>query len=110
MSLSNYIFLSKYERKTEVELLGAMQQTRAIFSLKMCLLQFQFKKGVKDKRALQDIYLFLVKAYMKPWFGNGFVLKVTNQDLLSRKFQVEIDKLISKTALGKFLPTIMVFI
>lgn len=97
------------EKKINIRPPGAMHQARwmarAIYSLKICLLQSQFKISAKDKRALQDVCLFIAVIYVKPWLGCSLAVKAPNQDLcfLKRLKEYEtVDKLISKAALSKF--------
>ncbi|KAK5639272.1 hypothetical protein RI129_011764 [Pyrocoelia pectoralis] len=83
----------------------ARWMARAIYSLKICLLQSQFTISAKDKRALQDVCLFIAVLYVKPWLGCSLAVKAPNQDLcfLKRHKEYEtVDKLISKAALSKF--------
>lgn len=55
----------------------------AIHSLKIrvCLLQSLFKMSVEDKQALQDVFLFIVAVYVKPWIGCSLAVKAPNQVL-----------------------------
>jgi hypothetical protein len=93
-----------HENKLKIRPPGAMHQARwmarAIYSLKMCLLQSQLTISAKDKRALQDVSLFIATSY-----GCSLAVKAPNQDLCFlktlKKYEV-IDKLISKAALTKF--------
>lgn len=104
------IFLGGDEEKQfKIRPPGAMHQARwmarAIYSLKICLLQSQFKMNVKDKRELQDVCLFIVTTYVKPWLGCSSAVKAPNQDLRflkAIKDYERVDKLISKAALSKF--------
>ncbi|XP_036340150.1 uncharacterized protein LOC118749456 [Rhagoletis pomonella] len=59
----------------------ARWMARAIYSLKICLLQSQFKMNVKDEQALKDVCLFIVTVYVKPWLGCCLAVKAPNQDL-----------------------------
>lgn len=97
------------ERKIKIRPPGEMHQARwmvrAIYSLKICLLQSQFKISAKDKRALQDVCLFIAVIYVKPWLQCNLAVKAPNQDLsfLKRLKEYEtVDKLIFKAALSKF--------
>ncbi|XP_059047729.1 uncharacterized protein LOC131843142 [Achroia grisella] len=92
-----------------MRLSGAMHQARwmarTIYSLKICLLQSQFKISAKDKRALQDICLFIAVIYVKPWIGCSLTVKAPNQTLRFLKSLKEyetVNKEISKAALSKF--------
>lgn len=97
------------EKKIKIRPPGAMHQARwmarAIYTLKIHLLQSQFKLSVKDKRALQDICLFIAILYVKAWLQCSMAVKAPNQDLCFLKSLKEyetVDKLISKAALSKF--------
>lgn len=97
------------EKKIKIRPPGAMHQARwmarAIYCLKICLLQSQFKISAKDKRALQDICLFIAVVYVKSWLGCSLAVKAPNQDLsfLKRLKEYEtINKEISQAALKKF--------
>lgn len=97
------------EKKFKIRPPGAMHQARwmarAIYSLKICLLQSQFKMTAKDKPALQDICLFIAMAYVKPWLECNLAVKAPNQDLCflkTLKNYETIDQVISKAALTKF--------
>lgn len=97
------------EKKIKIRPPGAMHQARwmarAIYSLKICLLQSQLKISAKDKRALQDVCLFIAVVYVKPWLGCSVLVKAPNQDLCFLKKLKEyetVDKFISKAALSKF--------
>ncbi|XP_067621941.1 uncharacterized protein [Eurosta solidaginis] len=97
------------ENKIKIRPPGALHQARwmarAIYSIKICLLQSQFKMSVKDEQGLRDISLFIVTVYVKPWLRCSLAVKAPNQDLLflkTLKDYERVDKLISKAALGKF--------
>ena len=51
------------EKKQKIRPPGAMHQARwmarAIYSLKICLLQSHFKISMKEKQALRDVFLLL---------------------------------------------------
>jgi hypothetical protein len=72
---------------------------------KNVFLQSQLTISDKDKRALQDVSLFIATSYVKPWLGCSLAVEAQNQDLCLlktlKKYEV-IDKLISKAALTKF--------
>lgn len=97
------------ENKIKIRPPGAIHQARwmarAIYSLKICLLQSQFKMSAKDKQALRDVCLFIVAVYVKPWLGCSLAVKAPNQDLCflqTLKDYERVDTLISKAALNKF--------
>lgn len=83
----------------------ARWMARAIYSLKICLLQYQFKMKATDILALQDVCLFITTAYVKPWLGCNLAVKAPYQDLYflrTLKNYEKVDQLISKVALKKF--------
>ena len=78
---------------------------RAIYSLKICLLQSQCKITVKDEKALQDVCLFVVMLYVKPWLECTVAMKAPNQDLRFLKMLKEFEKVdatISNASISKF--------
>ncbi|XP_061705695.1 uncharacterized protein LOC133516690 [Cydia pomonella] len=83
----------------------ARWMARAIYAIKMLLLQDQLKISVKVKRALQDVSLFIATSYVKPWLQCNMAVKAPHQDLCflkTLKRYEAIDKAISKAALDKF--------
>ena len=65
------IFLGRdKEKKPKIRPFGAIHQARwmarAIYSLKICLLQSHFKISMKEKQALRDVCLFIATVYVKP--------------------------------------------
>ena len=92
-----------FENKIKIRPPGAMRQARwmarAIYSLRICLLQSQYKKSVEEKQAVQDVCLFIAAVYVKPWIGFSLAVKAPNQDFFEEPKKYEsMDKLISKTA------------
>ena len=78
---------------------------RAIYSLKICLLQSHFKTSMKEKHALRDVCLFIATVYVKPWLGCSLAVKAPYQDLCSLKtlkLYENVDKVIYQAALTKF--------
>ncbi|XP_063385404.1 uncharacterized protein LOC134671472 [Cydia fagiglandana] len=97
------------ENKLKIKPPGAMHQARwmarAIYAIKMFFLKDQIKISAKDKRALQDVSLFIATSYVKPWLQCNMAVKAPNQDLCflkTLKRYEAIDKVISKAALDKF--------
>lgn len=97
------------EKKLKLRPPGAMHQARwmarAIYSLKICLLQSQCRITAKDKKALQDVCLFIVMLYVKPWLECTVATKAPNQDLRFLKMLKEYEKVdatISKASISKF--------
>lgn len=85
---------------------------RAIYSLKICLLQSQFKMSTKEKQALRDICLFIATVYVKPWLECSLAVKAPHQDLCflkTLKGYEKLDTVISQVALNKFCQ-LMVFV
>ncbi|XP_047041337.1 uncharacterized protein LOC124645580, partial [Helicoverpa zea] len=79
---------------------------RTIYSIKICLLQSQLKITAKDKNALQDVCLFIVTLYTKPWLECTMAVKAPNQDLSFLKALKEYEKVdatISKASISKFI-------
>lgn len=70
------------ENKLKLRPPGALHQARwmakAIYSIKICLLQSQLKITAKDKNALQDVCLFIVTLYTKPWLECTVAIKAPN--------------------------------
>ncbi|KAK2577914.1 hypothetical protein KPH14_011859 [Odynerus spinipes] len=59
----------------------------------------------KDKKALQDVCLFIVTLYVKPWLECTVEIKAPNEDLWflkKLKNYERVDTTISKTAISKF--------
>lgn len=97
------------KKKFKIRPPGAMHQARwmarAIYSLKISLLSYQFRISNKDKAALLDVCLFIVTSYVKPWLQCILAVKAPYQDLCflkAMKNYETIDKSISKAALLKF--------
>ena len=97
------------EKKLKIRPPGAIHQarwmSRAIYSLKTCLLQSHFKISVKEKQALRDVCLFIATVYVKPWLGCTLAVKAPCQDLCflkTLKGYEKVYKVISQSALSKF--------
>ena len=73
------------EKKLKIRPHGAMHQAlwmaRAIYSLKISLLQSHFKISMKEKQALRDVCLFITTVYVKPWLGCSLAVKTPYLDL-----------------------------
>ena len=83
----------------------ARWMARAIYSLKICLLQSDFKISMKEKQALKDVCLFIATVYVKPWLECSLAVKAPYQDLCflkTLKGYEKMDKVISQSALSKF--------
>lgn len=98
------------ENKLKLRPPGALHQARwmarAIYSIKICLLQSQLKITAKDKNALQDVCLFIVTLYTKPWLECTMAVKAPNQDLSFLKALKEYEKVdatSSKASISKFI-------
>lgn len=96
-------------RELKIRPPGAMHRARwmarAIYSLKISLLSSQFILTKKEKAALQDVCVFIVTSYIKPWLQCCSAIKAPYQDLTfikSLKAYENVDENISKTALQKF--------
>ena len=84
----------------------ARWMARAIYSIKICLLQSQLKITAKDKNALQDVCLFIVTLYTKPWLECTVAIKAPNQDLCFLKALKEYEKVDAasfKASISKFV-------
>ncbi|XP_025831548.1 uncharacterized protein LOC112904792 [Agrilus planipennis] len=83
----------------------ARWMARAIYSLKICLLESQLKMIAKDKKDLQDVCLFIVTLYVKPWLECTVATKAPNQDLCFLKalnHYKKVDATISNASINKF--------
>src|SRR5436190_7948102 len=97
------------KKKLKLRPAGAMHQVRwmarAIYYLKICLLQSQCRMSAKDKKDLQDVCIFVVMLYVKPWLECTVATKAPNQDLRFLKMLKEYEKVdatISKASISKF--------
>lgn len=97
------------EKKIKIKPPGALHKARwmarAIYSLKICLLQSQVNIAANDKSALRDICVFVAIIYVKPWLECTEAVKAPNQDLRflkEVKGYNEIDETISIAAVSKF--------
>ena len=85
IELSIIFFRGDKEKKLKIRPPGAMHQARwmarAIYSLKICLLQSHFKISMMEKQAMRDVCLFIVTVYVKPWLGCSLAVKAPYQDL-----------------------------
>lgn len=105
------VFLGGDSEKTiKIRPPGAMHHARwmakAIYSLKICLLQSQLKMTIKDKQAIQEVCLFVATSYVKPWLECNIAVKAPNQDLCYLKILKDYEKVdttISKAAISKFI-------
>lgn len=96
-------------RKRKIRPPGALHHARwmakANYSLKMYLLRSQLNISNRDKQALEDVCLFIVTSYVKPWLRCNLAVKAPYQDLCflrTLKQYERIDKTISNAALKKF--------
>ena len=97
------------DKKLKIRPPGAMHEARwmarAIYSLKICLLQSHFNICMEEKQALRDVCLFIATVYVKPWVGCRFPVKAPYQDLCflkTLKGYKKVDKVISQAAFSKF--------
>lgn len=54
---------------------------RAIYCLKMFLFRTKFKLTPKELNSIRDISIFVVKLYIKVWYGCTNSIQCANQDL-----------------------------
>ena len=83
----------------------ARWMARAIYSMKICLLQSHFKISMKEEQALRDVCLFIATVHVKPWLGCSLAAKAPYQDLCflkTLKGYEKVDNVISQAALSKF--------
>ncbi|CAH0556961.1 unnamed protein product [Brassicogethes aeneus] len=77
---------------------------KAIYCLKIFLFREQFRLTAAEKNALRDMCIFLVKLYIKVWYGCPSSITAPNQDLQFVKDSIayaEIDSAVSHTILSK---------
>lgn len=96
-------------RELKIRPPGAMHQARwmarAIYSLKIYLLQSQHKLSKQERQGLEDICLFITTTYVRPWLQCNLAVKAPFQDLdfiKTLKNYERIDSAISSAALNKF--------
>lgn len=81
--------------------------SKCIYSLKMFLFREHFKPFTKNQlKSIREICIFVVKFYIKFWFGCTNAIKSPNQDLqfIREAFQYEnIDKKVSKALIDKIM-------
>lgn len=83
---------------------NARWMSKAIYSLKMFVFREQFQLTKRELGALRDICLFLVKLYIKVWFGCTNAISAPCQDLCFVKSSIEyakMDPAVSATVLKK---------
>lgn len=80
--------------------------SKAIYCLKIFLFRDQFHLTARELKALRDISVFIVKLYIKVWFGCTKSIECANQDLNFLRAAHEfsyIDKTISEAVIGKMM-------
>lgn len=78
---------------------------KGLYCLKIFLFREQFRLTVAEFKALREICIFLVKIYIKNWYGCPNAIQAPSQDLQFIKNAIayaEIDKEVSDTILSKF--------
>lgn len=100
------IFLGEENLKFRVP--GAISHARwmakAIYCLKIFVFRDQFAVTRRELSGLRDICIFLVKIYIKSWFGCTNAIKAPNQDIVFLKKAVDysdIDSTISNAIINK---------
>lgn len=82
----------------------ARWMAKAIYTLKIFLFRQQFTLSNKQKSALREMCIFLIKLYIKPWFECTNAIKAPLQDLNFIKDSIkyaDTDSAISKVILKK---------
>lgn len=83
---------------------NARWMSKAIYSLKMFIFRDQFKLTSRELKGLRDICLFLIRLYIKVWFGCTNAIAAPFQDLSYIKSSIEYaksDSTVSKAILDK---------
>lgn len=82
----------------------ARWMAKGIYSLKMFVFREQFKLTARELKGLRDVCIFLVRIYVKAWFGCTNAIAAPNQDYNFIKDSVayaEIDSTVSEVMLKK---------
>lgn len=78
--------------------------SKAIYCLKIFLFRAQFNLTTREHNSIRDISIFVVKLYIKVWYGCTNSIECANQDLnfLRAAFEFsEIDKVVSDAVIEK---------
>lgn len=78
---------------------------KGIYSLKMLVFRDQFHFTARELNGLRDVCIFLVRIYIKVWYGSTTAIQAPNQDLNFIKDAIafaETDQTASEVALSKF--------
>lgn len=78
--------------------------SKCIYSIKIFLFRDHFRMTPKEVKCMRDISIFVVKLYIKAWYGCTDAIKSPNQDLnfIRQAFQYkEIDKVVSDSVINK---------
>lgn len=79
--------------------------SKAIYCLKIFLFRKQFKLTEREHNSIRDISIFVVKLYIKVWYGCTKAIEAPNQDLnfLKEAFKyADVDKIVSDAVVRKF--------
>lgn len=80
--------------------------SKAIYCLKIFLYRDHFKLTAREHTAIRDIAIFVVKLYIKVWYGCTNAIECANQDLTFIREAYEfskIDKVISDAVIDKMM-------
>lgn len=83
---------------------NARWMAKAIYCLKMFLFRNEYKLTPREVNSLRDVCLFLVKIYVKAWFGSTNAISAPNQDynfVLDSASYSQFDSTVSKEILRK---------
>lgn len=95
--------LTKIRIKTPGAIHHAKWMAKALYSLKIYLFRDQFNLSKNEEKGLKDVCIFLIRNFLKLWFGASNATFAPNQDLNFIKnvyFYGDVD--VSKTVLKKF--------
>lgn len=82
----------------------ARWMAKGIYSFKMFLFREQFHLVAKEQNGMRDVCIFMIRIYIKAWFGCTNAIEAANQDYNFVKDSVayaEIDSMVSSTLLKK---------
>lgn len=83
---------------------NARWMAKAIYSLKMFLFRGQFHLNARETKGLRDMCIFLIRIYVKVWFGCTNAVAAPNQDLEFIKTVIryaDFDNAVSQVILNK---------
>lgn len=98
--------LGEYNFKQLIPIHHARWMSKAIYSLKIFMFRDQFKLAKSELDGIRDICVFIVRLYVKVWFGCSEAVKAPNQDfnfLKALHSYADLDSKLSKTMVTKFI-------